>query len=54
LRQLGTNLVEESRVQYMRHAVEMWQECAAGDGVRSPQVAMAAMNVIEILMATPR
>ena len=50
VRELSPELVEESRVQYLRHAMEMWKHCVEGDELRNPQVAVSTMDVIQILL----
>ncbi|MEX2119197.1 MAG: hypothetical protein WD847_06275 [Pirellulales bacterium] len=49
LTQLGPHLVEESREQYIRHALKVWRECVDGDRIRDPVLAMAAMEVVCLL-----
>ncbi len=47
---LGPELLEESREQYLRHAREVWQDCAAGDGLHKPEQSLAALQVISLLL----
>jgi hypothetical protein len=46
---LGRDLIEESREQYIRHALRVWQECIDGDSIRNPATAIAAMEVVCLL-----
>jgi hypothetical protein len=50
VRELHPDLVEESRRQYLRHAMEMWNYCVEGDETRNPQIAITTMDVIQILL----
>jgi hypothetical protein len=50
LRELGPDLLEESRSQYLRHAMSIWRSTIEGDEVRNPQVAIAVMDVICLLI----
>lgn len=47
--QLGPELVEESREQYVRHALRAWRDCVEGDQIRNPSLAVAAMDVVCLL-----
>lgn len=49
LGQVGPALVEESREQYLRHAMRVWKECVDGEQIRNPALALAAMEVICLL-----
>ncbi|HUY92084.1 MAG TPA: hypothetical protein VMV10_25305 [Pirellulales bacterium] len=49
LSQLGPELVEESREQYVRHALRVWRDCVEGDQIRNPTLAVAAMDVVCLL-----
>jgi hypothetical protein len=49
LKQVGPALLEESREQYLRHALRVWKECIDGDQIRNPSVALATMEVICLL-----
>lgn len=49
LAQVGSALVEESREQYLRHALRVWKECVEGDQIRNPALALATMEVICLL-----
>ncbi|MBS0209029.1 MAG: hypothetical protein JSS27_08760 [Planctomycetes bacterium] len=51
VRDLHPELVEESRQQYLRHAMQMWQQCVEGDSLRNPQLALTTMDVIQVLLA---
>jgi hypothetical protein len=47
--QLGEMLLEESREQYLRYALSIWEECVDADGVRDAGRAMRAMDVLCLL-----
>ena len=47
--QVGPALVEESREQYLRHALRVWRDCVDGDQIHNPAVALATMEVICLL-----
>lgn len=49
LAQVGPTLVEESREQYLRHALGVWKECVDGEQIRNPALALATMEVICLL-----
>lgn len=49
---VGPQLVEESRVQYVRHAIDVWRECLQGDEIRNPALAVTAMEVLELLFSS--
>ncbi len=49
LAELGPDLVEESRAQYVRHALSVWRQCVEGDEIRNPALAVAAMDVVCLL-----
>ena len=51
LAEVGPALVEESREQYLRHALGVWRQCVEGDQIRNPAVALATMEVICLLLA---
>lgn len=51
LAQVGPSLVEESRAQYLRHALSVWRQCVEGDQIRHPTVAIAAMEVVCLLFS---
>jgi hypothetical protein len=42
-------LLEESREQYLRYALSIWEECVDADGVRDAGRAMRAMDVLCLL-----
>lgn len=50
LARVGPCLVEESREQYLRHALRVWKECIEGDQIHNPVVALAALEVISLLL----
>jgi hypothetical protein len=51
LAEVGPALVEESREQYLRHALSVWRQCVEGDQIRNPAVALATLEVICLLFA---
>lgn len=48
LDELGAELVEESREQYLRYALQVWNQCLAGE-VSDPERAVAAVDVMCLL-----
>jgi hypothetical protein len=50
LAELGPNLLHESREQYVKHALRVWRECVEGDQIRNPQLAIAAMDVVCLIL----
>ncbi|MBI2825822.1 MAG: hypothetical protein HYX69_14140 [Planctomycetia bacterium] len=46
---VGPRLVEESREEYVRHALEVWRDCVRGDEVRNPALAVTALEVVSVL-----
>lgn len=44
-----TNEVESCREHYVRYALRLWQDCAEGDEIRSPVVAVRALDVIALV-----
>jgi len=49
LAEVGPELVEESREQYLRHALRIWRECVEGDQIRNPALAATAIGVVCLL-----
>ena len=49
LAELGDDLVAESREQYLRYALSIWEECASADGLRNPARAIHALDVLCVL-----
>jgi hypothetical protein len=49
LAQVGPTLVEESREQYIRHALRVWRDCIDGDQISNPATALATMEVVCLL-----
>jgi hypothetical protein len=49
LDQLGERLLMESREQYLRYALSVWDQCAAADGVRDCSKAIQALDVLCLL-----
>ncbi|HEY5312170.1 MAG TPA: hypothetical protein VIK18_06605 [Pirellulales bacterium] len=50
LKQLGPELLDESRSQYLRHAMNVWKDCLAAEEIRNPLLAVAAIDVINVLL----
>jgi GTPase-associated protein 1, N-terminal domain type 2 len=48
-REVGEGLVEESREQYVRHALKVWRECVEGDQLNNPALAITALEVVCVL-----
>ena len=46
---VGAGLIEESREQYVRHAMQVWTDCIQGDDDRSPAMAVKVMDIISLL-----
>jgi hypothetical protein len=49
LKELGDPILAESREQYLRYALSIWQECADRDGIRDPGRAHQALDVLCLL-----
>ncbi len=49
LNELGDGLLVESREQYLRYALSIWEECADGDDIRNPARAIQALDVLSLL-----
>ena len=49
LAELGDPLLAESREQYLRYAVSVWEELATAGGVRDPARAIQALDVLSVL-----
>ncbi len=47
--QLGDGPLAESREQYLRYALSVWEQCAKVDGVRHPAQAIQALDVLCLL-----
>jgi hypothetical protein len=47
--ELGDTLLAESREQYLRYALTIWEDCTAQDGLRSPDRAIHALDVLCLL-----
>jgi hypothetical protein len=47
--QLGETLLSESREQYLRYALSIWDECTDADGIRNPTRATHALEVLCVL-----
>ena len=47
--ELGEPLLDESREQYLRYALSIWEECTDADGVRHPVRAIQALDVLCLL-----
>jgi len=50
LAQLGPELIEESRAQYLRHVLSVWRQYLDGDAIRDPGRAVSALDVMAILL----
>jgi hypothetical protein len=48
VQRLGRADVETYREHYVRYALRLWQDCAEGDEVRSPGVAVRALDAIAV------
>ena len=51
LAELGESLLAESREQYLRYAMSIWEECVNEDGIRDPSRAIQALDVLSILFS---
>lgn len=49
LTRLGPELVEESKLQYIRHALHVWRECLQGEEVEQPGRALQALEVLTVI-----
>jgi hypothetical protein len=49
LAELGENLVAESREQYLRYALRIWEQCTDDTGIHDPTRAIAALDVLCVL-----
>jgi hypothetical protein len=47
--QLGETLLSESREQYLRYALSIWDECTDANGIRNPTRATHALEVLCVL-----
>jgi hypothetical protein len=50
LSQVGPELIEESRAQYLRHVLSVWRQYLDGDSLRDPSRAVSALDVMSILL----
>lgn len=50
-RQLPPELCEESREHYVRSALKAWEDCVAGEEIRHPARAIAAVEIVRLLLA---
>ena len=50
LAELGPDLLHESREQYVKHALRVWRECVEGESIRNPALAIAAMDVVCLIL----
>lgn len=48
---VGAEDLEESRLQYVRHAMATWRQCVAGEEIRNPTLAVAVAEVLSILLS---
>jgi hypothetical protein len=49
LGELDENLLNQSREQYLRYALTIWQSCTDPDGLRHPAAAIRATEVLCLL-----
>jgi len=49
LAELGEDLVAESREQYLRYGLSIWEDCATPTGIRNPTRAIQALEVLCLL-----
>jgi hypothetical protein len=49
LHELGEQLLAESRQQYLRYALQIWETAVQPDGLRNPSRAMQALDVLCVL-----
>jgi hypothetical protein len=49
--QLGDELLQESREQYLRYALTIWEECAGADAIRHADRAIQALEVLSLLLS---
>ena len=49
--ELGEPLLAESREQYLRYALSIWEDCVTTDGIRDPSKAIQALDVLSILFS---
>lgn len=49
LGELGETVLAESREQYLRYALSIWEDCADANGVRNPVRAIQALDVLCLL-----
>lgn len=49
LAEVGESMLAESREQYLRYALSIWEECVDGDNIRDPLRAIQALDVICLL-----
>jgi hypothetical protein len=47
--ELGDDLLIESRAQYLRYALSIWEECLDGKGIRQPERAVQSLDVLCLL-----
>jgi len=47
--ELGDELLAESREQYLRYALKLWEECIDQEGMRNPSRAVQALDVLCLL-----
>ena len=46
---LGETLVADSREQYLRYALSIWEQCVDAQGLRDPLRALRALEVLCVL-----
>ena len=50
LHELGRASLDESRSQYLRHAISVWRDCIAAEEISNPRLAIAVMDVICVIL----
>lgn len=50
LAQLGPEPIEESREQYLRHAIDTWRDCFEGEAARDAQRAARLIEIITLML----
>lgn len=49
LSRLRPEMVDESREQYLRHALRVWRDCVEGEHIHNPALAIKALDVVVLL-----
>lgn len=45
------SVLEDSREHFVRHALQLWRECVDAEDIRNPRLAVAALDVIDVLFS---